>query len=858
LSNVGGGNDLLCGNNYCDDNAGEDGISCAVDCVTECNDLVDNDRDGYLDLDDSGCVDGNDDMESTSSGGGGGSGSGPGGGSGSSSSGGGSSCGDGTCDLAEDGISCSADCVTQCNDLYDNDNDGAIDLDDPDCDDLNDSSEGNLDSSVDDDGLLAHYQFENNVFDSSGNSYDGVNDGGASFSSDSMEGGYSLSLDGVSNYVTLPSEINVSGSLMTIAFWFKANNVQNYGRFISKTDGLGVKDNNHWVMVSLDNGQFRGRLKTLGSTSKLIGGSLLNGVWTHGTFVYDGSEMRLYVDGSEVAMKVKGGAIDVDNSLEVWVGANPGGTDYYDGKIDDLRIYNRVLNDSEIVNLAGGSGSGGPTCGDGVCDSNSGEDPLTCPADCGVFQNSEDICTNYFTGNVNKPAGWATYSSLLQDSWTWRRNVSLIDPSTIIDVGGDTPDYISLKAAFSSAKSGDTILVHGLQGSELTFLDIGDRTFDDGNPVHIYFMAIMEVGEGTWNGADIMRIYGIENVVFDGMNNLKLVAGPVEPGVPLSPRDLIFVGGSYGAVRNVVVKNMELDGRFYNVDESYWNSNGAKWGVKGNEVTNFVACNLYVHNIREQHGFYFNVADENLEFVLNKVDTVQWTCFQVRTDEITPETLKIVVADNYCINSCDGSAITIDDPGHSWIYGNTVIDSAGGFTSLDSDDPGKQTTPEEQDQRFAKVYVYNNKFLFDNDPIQMKWNPASPCGGQRKRAGMKRGGASFYFKNNIFLNIRDGSFQKIFSRESDSKYYTYYPGSTFHMTQLRESDNNIFGLGGGGASENSFFAKWGYQDLTKAEDISAKNWVLNLPQYGKPAFDVNSQFAYGPSDVQDLIDIYFG
>ena len=56
--------DSLCGNTYCDDNAGEDGISCPVDCVTQCNDLVDNDRDGDLDLDDSGCVDGNDDSES--------------------------------------------------------------------------------------------------------------------------------------------------------------------------------------------------------------------------------------------------------------------------------------------------------------------------------------------------------------------------------------------------------------------------------------------------------------------------------------------------------------------------------------------------------------------------------------------------------------------------------------------------------------------------------------------------------------------------------------------------------------------------------------------------------------------------
>ena len=54
LREVGDGDDSLCGNTYCDDNAGEDGISCVVDCVTECNDGVDNDGDGEVDILDSG------------------------------------------------------------------------------------------------------------------------------------------------------------------------------------------------------------------------------------------------------------------------------------------------------------------------------------------------------------------------------------------------------------------------------------------------------------------------------------------------------------------------------------------------------------------------------------------------------------------------------------------------------------------------------------------------------------------------------------------------------------------------------------------------------------------------------------
>jgi hypothetical protein len=94
-------------------------------------------------------------------------------------------------------------------------------------------------------------------------------------------------------------------------------------------------------------------------------------------------------------MQSKTGAIDVDNSVLVRVGANPGGGNYYDGKIDDLRIYDRVLSDGEVLNLAGGNS--GSYCGDSVCDA--GEDPFSCSADCGGSSCGGDF-TSLFSYEV--------------------------------------------------------------------------------------------------------------------------------------------------------------------------------------------------------------------------------------------------------------------------------------------------------------------------------------------------------------------------------------------------------------------------------------------------------------------------
>ncbi len=104
-------------------------------------------------------------------------------------------------------------------------------------------------------------------------------------------------------------------------------------------------------------GRYRFRVKAGGSTSTLVAsaGPLSPGVWTHATAVYDGSEMRLYQDGALIGSVGKTGNITSDASLGAWIGSNPPNATSrpWDGQIDDLRIYDRVLTDVEINQLAG-------------------------------------------------------------------------------------------------------------------------------------------------------------------------------------------------------------------------------------------------------------------------------------------------------------------------------------------------------------------------------------------------------------------------------------------------------------------------------------------------------------------------
>ncbi len=86
----------------------------------------------------------------------------------------------------------------------------------------------------------------------------------------------------------------------------------------------------------------------------------IDGSWMHVAGTYDGSTMRLYINGVlESSMVVPGGIPAAVNTLPLTIGAQDGtsASRWFMGWMDDVRVYNRALSLSEIQALVGGSGS---------------------------------------------------------------------------------------------------------------------------------------------------------------------------------------------------------------------------------------------------------------------------------------------------------------------------------------------------------------------------------------------------------------------------------------------------------------------------------------------------------------------
>ena len=214
-----------------------------------------------------------------------------------------------------------------------------------------------------DSDVLAYFKFDDNTLstnaeDSSGNGNDGVISG-AFYVAKSGDGSpSSLDFDGIDDIVSLGG-LDVSGTGITLSAWINANTFPGSSRdprIISKATSSAPDD--HVFMLGTtklgDETVLRGRLRIEGVTYTVIadeGTSLDTGVWYHAAMVYDGSAIKLYLNGQEVGTKKSAGTIDQDSNVKVSIGANPDGLRNWDGQLDNVLIMQRPYNVSELLEI---------------------------------------------------------------------------------------------------------------------------------------------------------------------------------------------------------------------------------------------------------------------------------------------------------------------------------------------------------------------------------------------------------------------------------------------------------------------------------------------------------------------------
>jgi hypothetical protein len=212
-------------------------------------------------------------------------------------------------------------------------------------------------------GLVGYWPFDEGVgtvtVDASGNGHTGVLVNGPEWTD-----GPALDFDGADDYVDVGS-FSVPGNALTITAWIQAQELANCPstdcRIVAKATGT-AEEAHYFMLSTIDSGgtpRLRFRIKTGGVTATLVAtsGELPEDQWLHAAAVYDGSEMRLYLDAVPVGSAAESGSLSVDDGIPVWIGGSPGGASErpWDGLLDEVRIYDRALSAAEILALPGPS-----------------------------------------------------------------------------------------------------------------------------------------------------------------------------------------------------------------------------------------------------------------------------------------------------------------------------------------------------------------------------------------------------------------------------------------------------------------------------------------------------------------------
>ncbi len=208
------------------------------------------------------------------------------------------------------------------------------------------------------DGLVAYYPFNGNANDESGNDHNGIIDGATPVADKFGEFGSSgkaLNFDG-NDFVRIPNLYNATTQPLvdvTYSLWFKPN--QNYGaadffsliirstdagftEMIGKADFFGGAHNEFQFYMWNGNYVFNKATTT----------NFVANQWYHVVATRDNTTTKVYINAA------KEGEVTYTNPPifypDLYLGGHATSNRwYYNGALDDLRIYNRALTDSEVT-----------------------------------------------------------------------------------------------------------------------------------------------------------------------------------------------------------------------------------------------------------------------------------------------------------------------------------------------------------------------------------------------------------------------------------------------------------------------------------------------------------------------------
>ncbi len=193
-----------------------------------------------------------------------------------------------------------------------------------------------------DSALVARFSFEGNIQDSSVNLNHSASYGKIAFD-EGMVGNECLALNGENSFLQLPYHLT-NQQEMTVTAWVYWNGGAPWQRIFdfgnSETESMNLTP------------KMRFAIKNGGNEQRLNASALPVGEWSHVAVTLGASGARMFVNGNIVDESEKITIRPIDfNPLLNYVGRGQTAVPFFDGLIDDFRIYNYEVSGEEIFAL---------------------------------------------------------------------------------------------------------------------------------------------------------------------------------------------------------------------------------------------------------------------------------------------------------------------------------------------------------------------------------------------------------------------------------------------------------------------------------------------------------------------------
>ncbi|MDD4922718.1 MAG: LruC domain-containing protein, partial [Bacteroidales bacterium] len=177
--------------------------------------------------------------------------------------------------------------------------------------------------------------------------------------------GSCLNFNGTNSYVIIPSAEKLKPTdAMTMMAWVKTKENKS-AKILEKGDwdghGIGIDKWGGWQVSIRMEGNTTTHLLTWG------GGLPILNEWYHLALTYDGSILKMYVNGQLKNSKAVTGKLNV-NDRNICIGSNNGTQKFFNGSVDEVKIFGKALDQTQIQTHFNNQVVSSDLDGDGVPD----------------------------------------------------------------------------------------------------------------------------------------------------------------------------------------------------------------------------------------------------------------------------------------------------------------------------------------------------------------------------------------------------------------------------------------------------------------------------------------------------------